>query len=132
VRQAAELNAPLVAMQEAHHEGSLTGWGSSSDPPYPPEKSFLSLTSKNVIVTAIKMSEDPWLPSELVVRLQEAAGRAAEGELSLGFALVSAEETNLTEEPVGNRLKTEGRKVYFNIRPREIKTLKLALRQSGW
>ena len=132
VRQAAELNAPMVSKQEPHHAGTLTGWGSASNPAYPPEQSFLSLTPKNVVVTAIKMSEDPWGPNELVVRLQETAGRPAEGELSLAFTVASGEETNLIEEPTGNKLKTDGGKVHFNIRPRQIKTLKLELRAKGW
>ncbi len=132
VRQAAELNAPMVSKQEPHHAGTLTGWGSASNPAYPPEQSFLSLTPKNVVVTAIKMSEDPWGPNELVVRLQETAGRPAEGELSLAFTVASGEETNLIEEPTGNKLKTDGGRVHFNIRPRQIKTLKLELRAKGW
>jgi hypothetical protein len=46
----------------------IHGRGGERNLPLPAEPSFLSLTRKNVVATAIKVSQEPWVPDALAVR----------------------------------------------------------------
>ncbi len=72
-RAAAELNLPPLALLESCHSG-----------PLPPQRSFASVTAGSVLVTALKLSEDPG--DDLVMRAYESAGRPARAEIDLPLA----------------------------------------------
>jgi alpha-mannosidase len=70
VRAAAELNQPPVALLESHHPG-----------PLPQRRSFAAVTPGSVVVSVLKLAEDPG--DDLVVRAYESAGRPARAEIDL-------------------------------------------------
>ena len=70
VRAAAELNQPLSALLESAHSG-----------PLPQRRSFASVTPGPVVVSVLKLTEDPG--DDLVVRAYESAGRPARAEIDL-------------------------------------------------
>src|SRR5208337_4370173 len=108
VRQGYELNYPLLPMAVANHTGSL-----------PAARSFLEVRGDNVVVTAVKKSEDD---DALVIRFYEWAGRGGDVHLRLPEAAARAEETNLMERPDGHSL-TAQREIAVPVAPFEIKTV---------
>jgi alpha-mannosidase len=105
-----ELNYKLIPMQTEKHAGAL-----------PPLHSFLRADSGNVIVTAVKKSEDE---NSLIVRFYEWAGKESDVKLELPAGAVSASETNLMEKPAGN-VAIENGMVAVHTKPYEIKTVKV-------
>ena len=86
--QGARLNQPLVAFQSPGHDGKLGK-----------RFSLLAVSTPQVAVRAVKQAEDS---DEVVVRLQELEGKAAEGvTLSLFAPIASAREANGAEEAMG-------------------------------
>ena len=73
VRAAAELNLPPLALLESYHPG-----------PLPRQRSFAAVTAGSVLVTVLKLSEDPG--DDLVVRAYESAGRPGRAEIDLPLA----------------------------------------------
>ncbi len=67
VRRGYELNYPLLSLDVANHTGSL-----------PDAHSFLEVREDNVIVSAVKKSEDD---DSLVIRFYEWAGRGGDVHL---------------------------------------------------
>jgi len=135
VHQAFELNNPLIAMQESHHEGYLPAWGYRRlDESLPAEKSFVSVTPENVIVTVLKLQQDAWtIPAgALVVRLYETTGRAARCELTLPSEVMSASETDHLENALSDQVDFEGNTVRFEMAPREIKTISVVMKGSDY
>lgn len=130
-RRAEEFNAPFAAMQEPHHEGRLTGWGERRTLALPREYSFLSTAPANVIATAVKISQAPWEPDALVVRVYETSGTAVKAELTLGFDVWSAEEVNLVEEPTGTKLDFTNNTLRFDLAAGQIKTFRLMVSARG-
>jgi alpha-mannosidase len=72
-RAAAELNLPPLALLESFHPG-----------PLPPRGSFAAVTEGSVLVTALKLSEDP--DDDLVLRAHESAGRPGRVDIDLPLA----------------------------------------------
>jgi len=114
VRQGYELNYPLLPTVVANHTGSL-----------PDARSFLEVREDNVVVTAVKKSEDD---DALVIRFYEWAGRGGEVHLRLPGAAASAEETNLMERRGQAISPTGGDEIAVPVAPFEIKTVKVSLR----
>jgi len=110
VRRGYELNYKLVALQSQKHEGTL-----------PAEHSFVSIEADNVVLTAIKRSEDA---DSLVLRFYEWAGKEVEVKLHLPPGAQSASETDLMEKPMAD-LAVHNDAVTVHTRPYEIKTLKV-------
>jgi alpha-mannosidase len=110
VRRGYELNYPLIARQSQRHEGTL-----------PNEYSFVRAEPDNVVLTAIKKSEDD---DSLVLRFYEWAGREADVKLRLPAGAQSASETDLMERPIGT-LAMYKDAVTVHTKPYEIKTLKV-------
>ncbi|MGA7850978.1 MAG: alpha-mannosidase [Terriglobales bacterium] len=110
VRRGYELNYKLIALQSQKHGGTLPG-----------EHSFLSVETDNVVLTAIKKSEDD---DSLVLRFYEWAGREADVKLQLPAPAQSASETDLMERSVAD-LVVHNNAVTVHTKPYEIKTLKV-------
>jgi alpha-mannosidase len=110
VRRGYELNYKLLAMPSQKHEGTL-----------PSQHSFLQVEPDNVVLTAIKKSEDD---NSLVLRFYEWAGREADVKLRLPAGVQSADETNLMEKPIAD-LTVHDDGIIVHTKPFEIKTVKV-------
>jgi len=110
VRRGYELNYKLIAMRAQKHEGTL-----------PREHSFVRVEPDNVVLTAIKKSEDD---DSLVLRFYEWAGREADVKLQLPAGAQSASETDLMERSIAS-LAMHNDAVTVHTKPYEIKTLKV-------
>jgi alpha-mannosidase len=110
VRRGYELNYELTAGQPHKHEGTL-----------PPEHSFVRVEPDNVVLTAIKKSEDD---DSVVLRFYEWAGKEAEVKLQLPAGAQSALETDLMEKSVAD-IAVHNTAVTIHTKPYEIKTLKI-------
>ena len=111
-REGLEYNHPLIACTAASHPGVLPDrWG------------FLEITHPNIVVSALKASEDGCA----VLRIYEAAGISTKSvEIKLSAQIISAEEVNLIEDP-GQKLNVASNILKLDFRPFEIKTIKLYL-----
>ena len=97
-------------MQSQRHEGTL-----------PAEHSFLQIAQDNVVLTAIKKSEDE---DSVILRFYEWAGKEADVTLQLPPGAQSASETDLRERSIAN-LGIHDHAVSVHTKPYEIKTLKV-------
>ncbi len=110
VRQGYDFNYHLTAMQVVPHSGRLPG-----------SFSFLKTAPENVVVTAMKKTEDG---DGLLVRFYEWSGKAADVTLTLPPGIVSASVANLMEKPEGSPLPVSGgREVKVPVTPFEIQTV---------
>ena len=110
VRRGYELNYKLIAMRSQKHEGT-----------FPSEHSFVRVEPDNVVLTAIKKSEDD---DSLVLRFYEWAGIEADVTLQLPPGAQSASETDLRERSIAD-LAVHDDAVRVHTKPYEIKTLKV-------
>jgi alpha-mannosidase len=111
VRHGYEYNYKLQAMQVEAHTGAL-----------PPEHSYLSVDSQNVVLTALKKAEDA---SALIFRVYEWAGEPGDVQIHLPKGATGAALTNLMETPEGSALKIVGDTVAAPIHPYEILTFRV-------
>ena len=110
VRQAYDYNYRLTAMQVSPHTGS-----------WPASFSFLKAEPENVVVTAIKKTEDG---DGLLVRFYEWAGKGGSVTLTLPPGIVSATVANLMEKPEGSPLPiSAGQQVTVPVTPFAIQTV---------
>jgi alpha-mannosidase len=114
IQRAYEFNIPTqFAAVQAH--GDL-----------PVSFSFVSSDKANVIVETVKKAEDD---DSLIVRLYECYGQRGPVTLTFGRTLESAVEVNLleveTEESRERPVTVDGEKVMFDVRPYEIRTLRV-------
>jgi alpha-mannosidase len=110
VRRGYELNYKLTPLQAHKHEGTL-----------PAEHSFVRVESDNVVLTAIKKSEDDW---SLVLRFYEWAGKEGDVKIQLPAGGLAASETDLMEREI-TPLAMHNDTVMVHTKPYEIKTLKV-------
>ena len=110
VRRGYELNYKLTSVEPRKHEGTL-----------PSEHSFVRVEPDNVVLTAIKKSEDD---NSLVLRFYEWAGKEADVKIQLLTGAQSASETDLMERATAP-LTVRNDTVTVHIKPYEIKTLKV-------
>jgi alpha-mannosidase len=110
IRRGYELNYKLLTATSQNHQGALPG-----------EHSFVQVEPDNVVLTAIKKSEDD---DSLVLRFYEWAGREADVKLQLPPGAQSASETDLMERSIAD-LSVQNDAVTVHTKPYEIKTLKV-------
>jgi alpha-mannosidase len=107
VRQAYDLNVPLLVVPGAGGEGSL-----------------FHLDAANIVLEALKPADDG--SADLVLRLYESKHMTGECTLTTPLPVRSAAQTDLMEEhPVP--LECAGGRVRLHFRPFEIKTVRLKL-----
>jgi alpha-mannosidase len=112
VRQAYDLNYPLLATVTTQHPGTL-----------PAQKSFFAIQEDNVVITAIKEAADG---SGTVVRFYEWAGKKGDIHLTLPQPATAAWQTNLMEQSEGQLpLASGGTSVTVPTGAYEIKTVKV-------
>jgi alpha-mannosidase len=110
VRQGYDFNYRLSAMQVLPHAGKL-----------PSSFSFLKVDQDNVVVTAMKKTEDG---DALLVRFYEWAGKGGNVTLTVPPGVVSATLANLMEKPEGSALTvTDGKQVTVPVTPFQIQTV---------
>ncbi|MCD9022813.1 alpha-mannosidase [Cohnella silvisoli] len=100
VQEAWSLNNPLTAYEGAPARGAF---------------SMFRLSASNVMVDAVKKAEDG---DRLVLRVHEFAGVRSTVELSSDLHIVSMQECNLMERPIGEAATS----LTFELKPYEIKT----------
>ncbi len=115
VRRGYELNEPLIARVTEKHQGIL-----------PTSKSFVWVSEPNVVVTALKKSEDD---SGIILRFYETQRRACEVELAVGFNATCAVETDLMERSVGKSIDLKEGRFKVRLGKHEIKTFRLAAKE---
>jgi alpha-mannosidase len=106
-----EFNYPLTAIQVAPHAGPLAA-----------QQSYLSVSSPDMIVTAIKKAEDT---NSLIVRMYESAGKSGEFSVSLPHGATGASLVNLMENKTDQPVSLAGDKAVLTAHPWEILTLKV-------
>jgi alpha-mannosidase len=110
VRQGYDFNYRLAAMQVSPHAGKLPG-----------SFHFLDVDQDNVVVTAMKKTEDG---DGLLVRFYEWAGKGGNVILSLPPGILSATLANLMEKPEGSPLPVKGgQQVTVPVTPFQIQTV---------
>jgi alpha-mannosidase len=110
-RDGLEFNHPLLTHTVAAHSG--TGprrWG------------FLEIAPDNVVLSALKPGPD----GTAVLRIFETTGAPAHASIHLSAAVAAAEEVNLMEDP-GTKLSVTDNTLQLDLRPFEIKTVRLWL-----
>ena len=107
VQEAYELNCPVLSVPGAGGEASV-----------------MSVDAPNVIIETIKLAEDG--SGDLIVRLYEAKRMATRCTLTTVLPAVSARQVNMLEE-VEHDLELADGRVSLELRPFEIKTVRLAL-----
>jgi alpha-mannosidase len=110
IRRGYELNYKLIALPSGKHEGKL-----------PAEHSFVQAKADNVIVTAVKKSEDD---NSIIVRFFEWAGKQGDVAIQLPTGATSASETDLMEKPTSSLAIGNGA-VTVPTTAFEIKTVKV-------
>lgn len=89
----------------------------------PCTSSFLGTDCSHVVIDTVKPAEDG---QGLIVRLYEAHNQRGRGSLTFATPLLSAQECNLLEEPLGEASFQE-KTLFFEVRPYEIKSFRIAL-----
>lgn len=110
-RRGCELNDPLIAVNATAHPGAL-----------PAEKSYLSVSASNVIVTALKQAEDD---NSVVLRFYETDGKAGKVTIRTAFPVRSYVECDLMERPIGRKSSITRGAFTVDFGKCEIKTYKL-------
>ena len=112
VRRGYEFNYKLAAVPIESHTGTL-----------PASHSFVEVKKKNVILTAIKKTEDG---NGLLLRLYEWEGKAGDVELIIPSGATGATVTNLMEQPEGSPLPILGtNQITVHIHPYEIVSVRV-------
>ena len=111
VRHGYDFDYKLKAMQVEPHAGEL-----------PAEHSFAGVADGNVVLTAMKRSEDG---KGIVLRFYEWAGKEGNVTLTVPPGATSAAVVNLMEKPEGDALSVTGDKVTVPVKPYEIQTVKV-------
>ena len=111
VRHGYEYNYGLKATEVEAHTGSL-----------PAEYAYITVKPENVVLTAMKKSEDT---NGLIFRTYEWAGKSGDVTIHVPKGAVGATVTNLMEKPEGDALKVVDDTVTAPIHPYEILTLRV-------
>jgi len=97
--RALAFNRPPRAFQESRHYGELPNWGAwNNEYALPSRHSFFSAEPENIHVGAVKVSEDDWNPSHVVIRLHETSGSASTAYVHTWLTPVLVRETNHIED----------------------------------
>lgn len=110
-------NEPLRAMQVDAHSGEL-----------PPTHSFVTVKPENLVLTAMKKSEDG---NSLILRFYEWAGRKTTAELSVPPGSSAATDANLMERAQGTPLTVTGNQVEVSVGPYSINTVRIDYANRG-
>jgi alpha-mannosidase len=110
-------NYQLRAMQTDSHPGKL-----------PPSHSFVIVRPENLVLTAMKKSEDG---NSLVLRFYECAGKKTTADISVPDGASSAMAANLMENTEGSPLAVSGNHVTVDVGPYSINTVRIEYKNRG-
>ena len=110
-RTAMEFNSPLIVIKTTRHKGDL-----------PKEQSFLSVTPENIIVTAVKMSDE-----DVLIRFYETAGEKTSAKITPFKPIKKAWTTSLLEERLKELKTAAGKNIFMNVERFEIATVAVSL-----
>ena len=110
-RTAMEFNNPLIVTKTTRHKGDL-----------PKEQSFLSATPENIIVTAVKRSDE-----NVLIRFYETAGEKTDAKITSFKPIKKAWTTNLLEEKLKELKTVAGKDTLMNVERFEIATVAISL-----
>jgi alpha-mannosidase len=111
IRRGYEFNYKLQAQQVEAHEGRLAA-----------NHSYLSVNAKNVVLTAMKKTEDG---DGLLLRFYEWEGQSGNVQIEIPRDASSATLTNLMEESYGSALPVAASKVTVPVHPFEIVSVRV-------
>ncbi|MDH7602272.1 MAG: glycoside hydrolase family 38 C-terminal domain-containing protein [Armatimonadota bacterium] len=117
VRRGYELNEPLIARVTEKHSGAL-----------PKSKSFVWVSEPNIVVTALKRSENG---RGTILRFYETQGKECQAKIAVGFDADLAVETDLMERPVGVPIKLRDGRFTVKVGKYEIKTFELTSKEKS-
>jgi len=117
VRRGYEFNSRLKALAVASHEGQLSA-----------DHSFVDLQPQNLVLTALKRTEDG---NALLLRFYESAGESGDAILTVPAGAISARLTNLMEEPYGDELSLKKGRIVLPFHPFEILSLEVKYSKPG-
>jgi len=111
-RRGYEVNHPLesILVTESCNRGSM-----------PDSQSFVQVKPENVVVSCLKMAEES---NDFVIRMYDATGEGAKANVIFSFKIRDVSEVDLMEKEI-SKLKPEGEKVTADLKPFEIKTLRI-------
>ena len=129
-QQALELNQPLIAIQENFHVGTLPAWGrlQLTDGPLSDKKSFFSINSDHVLISAIKVQQGDWSPANVVLRVYETEGRDDEVTINLPTRPREIVETNHIEKELKEQpqILVQNNTMSFQIGHNQIRTFHIS------
>ncbi|PTM57867.1 alpha-mannosidase [Desmospora activa] len=88
------------------------------------ERSLFRISSPQLMVDAVKTAEDS---NQLILRVHEYGGSHDEVTITSDYRLVSWQECDLMERPIGER--QQGTAIDFSVKPYEIKTFLIELKR---
>ena len=109
-RASHEINRRLIVRSVRKHKGKL-----------PPRHSFAAVSSPQVILSALKKSEDD---KSWIMRIYESTGSPAAAMINLPFAPQTVSEVNMIEWDE-KPLAVSGQEFMIHLSPWEVKTLKI-------
>jgi alpha-mannosidase len=125
-QQALELNQPLIATQENLHIGDLPAWGrlQLTENSLPDKKSFFSINSDHVIISAIKVQQGNWSPANVVLRIYETTGQDGHVTVNLPARPREIVEANHIEKVLEKQpeLTTDNNSFSFQIGHNQVRT----------
>jgi alpha-mannosidase len=101
----------MEAFQAESHDGRMGA-----------DHSYINIASDNVVLTAMKKTEDG---EGLLLRLFEWAGKSGDTEITVPEGAVSAQLTNLMEAPYGNEIQMKNGKLKIPVHPFEIVSVRV-------
>jgi alpha-mannosidase len=111
VRRGYEFNYRLRAFQVEAHDGIL-----------PAEHSFVGVEGGDVVLTALKKTEDG---DALLLRFYEWAGKTADVQITLPQGASTASLTNLMEKTIGEPLSVANHQITVPVHPYEIVSVRV-------
>ncbi len=117
VRHGLAFNYKLKAAQVDAHTGEL-----------PASHSFVTVRPENLILTAMKKSEDG---NALILRFYESAGKKTSAEITVPGGASTATAANLMEHTDGAPLAVSGSRITIPVRPYSINTVRVDYENRG-
>ncbi len=122
VRQGYELNYPSLVNQVLVHAGAAANPFTETKGPLAPRQSLINFSSTNIILTAMKKTEDG---NGFILRYYEWAGKESDVSINLPLDVQGASYCDLMEKDIPRAVRNEGSGVGIHVMPFEIQTIKI-------
>jgi mannosylglycerate hydrolase len=118
LREAEALNLPLIPCQAG---ADPAGKGKN---PLGLKQGFLTFENPTLALSGLKQAEDS---DALILRVFNPSDRPIESRVRFGFAVASAAETTMNEEPTGEAFAVEDGALTLRVEPKRVRTIALTL-----